>query len=75
MIYAKGRKPNPVRSRAIKNMPALTNVSALLASLGLANYDSDFILNRHILRVPLNKLLKKIKNRTRVPNISVLLRK
>ena len=55
----KGRKPDPSRSSAIKNMPAPINVSTLQAFLGLANYYDNFIPNMHILRAPLNKLLKK----------------
>ena len=59
VIDAKGRKPNPSKSSVIKNMPAKTNVSTLLAFLGLANYYSNFIPNMHVLRAPLNKSLKK----------------
>ena len=59
MIDAKGRKPNSSRSSAIKNMSSSRNVSALQVFLGLVNYYGDFIPNMHILRAPLNKLLKK----------------
>ena len=58
-LVAKGRKSDPLTSRAIKNIPAPTNVSTLQAFLGLANYHGNFITNMHILRAPLNKLLKK----------------
>ena len=57
VIDVKGRKPDPSRSSAIKNMPSSTNVSTLQAFLGLANYYSNFIPNMHILKSPQNKLL------------------
>ena len=52
IIDAKGRKPDPSRLSAIKNMPAQ-------AFLRLANYYGNLIPNMHVLRAPLNKLLKK----------------
>ena len=58
IIEAKGRKPDPSRSSAIKNMPTPTNVSVLQAFLVLANYNGDFIPNMYILRAFLDKLLK-----------------
>ena len=42
MIDLKGRKQDPTRSSAIKNMPTPTNVSAIQAFMGLANYYGDF---------------------------------
>ena len=75
MIDAKWRKPAISRSSAMKNMPAVANVSALQVFLGLTHYYGDFIPNIHILRAPQNKLLKKILNETGVPNVRVLLRK
>ena len=59
MIDAKDRKPDQSRLSAIKNMPIPTNVSTLQAFLGLANFYEYFIPNMHILRAPLNRLLKK----------------
>ena len=58
IIDVKGRKPDSLRLSAMKNMPAPTNVSILQAFLGLANYYGNFIPNMHVLRAPLNKLLK-----------------
>ena len=60
MIDAKGRKSDPSMSSAIKNMPAPTNVSALQAFLGLVIFYGNFIPYMHVLRLPLNKLLKKV---------------
>ncbi len=59
VIDSKGRKLDPSRLCAIKNMPAPTNLSALQVFLRLANYYGNFIPNIHVLRAPLNKLLKK----------------
>ena len=59
MIDTKGRKPDPLRLSAINNMSASTNGSDLQAFLGLANYYGNLIPKVHILRAPLNKLLKK----------------
>ena len=56
-----GRRPDPERAEAIKNMPAPNNVQALQSFLGLANYYQVFIKNMHDLRPPLNVLLKKEK--------------
>ena len=56
MIDAKSRKQGPSRSRAIKNMPVLTNVSTLQGFLGQANYYGNFIPDMHILRVPLKNI-------------------
>lgn len=59
IINRHGRKPDPERATAIKDMPAPTNISELQSFLGLANYYQVFIKNMHDLRAPLNKLLKK----------------
>ena len=59
IIDKDGRRPNPERATAIKNMPAPDNVATLQSFLGLANYYQRFIKNLHDLRAPLNKLLKK----------------
>ena len=61
IIDKEGRRPDPERSTAIKNMPAPHNVSTLQSFLGLANYYQAFISNMHDLRAPLNELLKKDK--------------
>ena len=58
VIDKKGRTPDPNRVDAIKYRPALTNVAALQSFLGLANYYNSYIPNMHILRAPLNHLLK-----------------
>ena len=58
IIDAKGRKPEPSRSSAIKNMPTPTNMSALQVFLGPANYYDNFIPNMHVLRAPGNRLVK-----------------
>ena len=44
---------------AIKYIPAPTNVAALQSFWGMANYYNRYIQNMHMLRVPLNHLLKK----------------
>ena len=61
IIDKEGRRPDPERSIAIKEMPAPQNVSSLQSFLGLANYYQTFIPNMHDLRAPLNELLKKDK--------------
>ena len=58
MVDQKGRKPNPLRLGAIKNIPSPTNMPALHAFFGLANYDSNFLPNIHVLRADQNKLIK-----------------
>ena len=60
-IDKEGRRPDPERSIAIKEMPAPQNVSSLQSFLGLANYYKTFIPNMHDLRAPLNELLEKDK--------------
>ena len=59
VIDRKGRTPDPNRADAIKYMPTLTNVAALQSFLVLANFYNSSIPNMHILRAPLNHLLKK----------------
>ena len=54
-----GRRPDPERVAAIKDMPAPINIASLQSFLGLANYYQIFISNRHDLRAPLQELLKK----------------
>ena len=57
-----GRKPDPNRAEAIRNMPTPDNVTNLQSFLGLANYYSMYIPKMCDLRAPLNELLKKGKN-------------
>ncbi|MGX9987631.1 reverse transcriptase family protein, partial [Soonwooa purpurea] len=57
IIDRNGRRPDPERSIAIKNMPEPHNITTLQSFLGLANYYQSFIPNMHTLRAPLNELL------------------
>ena len=59
IIDEKGRTPDPNRVDARKYMPISTNVVALQSFGGLANYYNSYIPNMHILRAPMNHLLKK----------------
>ena len=59
IIDKDGRKPDPERSIAIKEMPAPNNVASLQSFLGLASYYQSFIPKMQDLRAPLNELLKK----------------
>ena len=59
VIDEKGRTPDPNRMDTIKYMPTPTNVVALQSFLELANYYNSYMLNIHILRGPLNHILKK----------------
>ena len=61
IIDKDGRRPDPKRATAIKNMPAPDNVTTLQSFLGLANYYQSFIKNLLDLRAPLNEILKKDK--------------
>ena len=61
IIAKEGRRPDPERAAAVKNMPAPENITSLQSFLGLANYYQAFILSMHNLRAPLNKLLRKDK--------------
>ncbi|XP_026441989.1 uncharacterized protein K02A2.6-like, partial [Papaver somniferum] len=62
IIDRNGRRPDPERSIAIKNMPEPHNITTLQSFLGLANYYQSFIPNMHTLRAPLNELLRKDKD-------------
>ena len=75
IIDKDGRRPDPERSAAIKNMPAPHNVATLQSFLGLANYYQVFISGMHELRAPLNNLLKKGQNGTGRLNVSQLSKK
>ena len=59
VIDEKGRTLDPNRADTIKYMPIPTNVAALQSFWGLTNSYNSYILNMHILRAPLNHLLKK----------------
>ena len=61
VIDKKGKTPYPNRANTTKYMPIPTNAAALQSFLGLAHYYNSSILNMHILRAPLNHLLKKDK--------------
>ena len=61
IIDKDGRRPDPERATAIKDMPAPDNVTTLQSFLGLAKYYQCFIKNLHDLRTALNELLKKDK--------------
>ena len=62
IIDKNGRRLDPERATAIKDMPAPDNVT-LQSFLGLANYNQSFIKNL------LNELLKKIKSGDGSPNV------
>ena len=57
-----GRRPDPERANAIRNMPVPDNVLALQSFHGQTNFYQGFIKNMQNLRGPLNKLLKKNKS-------------
>lgn len=59
IIDENGRRPEPERAEAIKNMPPPNNITNLQAFLGLANYYSIYIPKMYDLRALLNDLLKK----------------
>ena len=61
IINRDGRRPDPERANAIRNMQAPDNVQALQRFLGLANFYQGFIKNMQNLRGLLNELLKKDK--------------
>ena len=53
IIKRDGRRPDPERANAIRNMPASDNVQALQSFLGQANFYRGFIKNSQNLRGPL----------------------
>ena len=61
IIDKDGRRPDPERAIAIKDMPTPDNIASLLSFLWLAYYHQIFISNMHDLRAHLNELLKKDK--------------
>ena len=64
IIDKDGRRPDPERATAIKDMPALDKFTTFQSFLGLANYYQSFIKNLHDLRASLNELLKKYRYNT-----------
>ena len=71
IIDHEGRRPNPKRTEAIKNMPIPDNVTKLQSFLGLANYYNLYIPNMQELRAPLNKLLSKNKSGAGLKNATM----
>ena len=61
IINRDGRRPDPERANAIRNMPAPDNVQDSQSFFGLANFYQGFIRNMQNLRDYLNELLKKDK--------------
>ena len=61
IIDRDGRRPDPGRAAAIKDMSAPNNIATLQSFLGLANYYQIFIPNMYDLHALLNELLKKDK--------------
>ncbi|XP_018402050.1 PREDICTED: uncharacterized protein K02A2.6-like [Cyphomyrmex costatus] len=59
VIDGQGLHPDPTKVEAIKNMPEPHNLTTLRSFLGVINYYARFISNMHILRRPLDNLLKK----------------
>lgn len=59
IISDQGVEMDPERIRAIKELPAPTNITRLRSFLGLVNYDHRFCRNFSALTVPLLRLLKK----------------
>ena len=49
-------KPDRSKSSALKNMPLPTDIFTLQAFLALTI--TNFVLNMHVLRIPLNPLLR-----------------
>ena len=61
IIDKDGRRPDPEKATAIKDMPTPNNLTTLQRFLGLANYYHNFIKNLNNIRAPLNEVLKKDK--------------
>ena len=59
IIDKDGRRPNPERATAIKDMSTPNNVTTLKSFLGLAHDYQSFIKNLHDFSAPLNELQKK----------------
>ena len=59
IIDSDGRKLDPERAEAIKNMPAPDNVAKFLVFLGLGSYYSIYIPKMYDMRGPLDNVVKK----------------
>ncbi|KAA3677466.1 uncharacterized protein DEA37_0014526 [Paragonimus westermani] len=59
IVDCNGRRPDPAKISAIKDLPSPTNRVQLQSFLGLVNYYNSFVPNMHQLRAPLNNLLRK----------------
>lgn len=59
IIDHRGIRPNPIKTLAIAQMPAPTDLASLRAYLGGINFYGKFVKQMHDLRNPLNQLLKK----------------
>ena len=59
IVSADGFKPDPMKVKAITNMPRPENKQALQRLLGMVNYLSSFIPNLSEITAPLRALLKK----------------
>ena len=59
VIDENGKTPETKRADGIKCILISTNVATLQSFCELANYQNSYIPNMHILRAPLNHLLKK----------------
>ena len=59
IIDQNGRRPDPEKVKAIKEMPSPTNVRTIKSFLSMINYYHQFIAELYNLRAPLNRLLTK----------------
>ena len=59
IVDKEGRRPDPSKISAIRELPVPTNRTSLQSFLGLVNYYGGFIPKMHKLRAPLNELLRK----------------
>ncbi|EYB85899.1 hypothetical protein Y032_0289g1517 [Ancylostoma ceylanicum] len=59
IIDKDGRRPDPSKIEAIQRMPAPKDVAQLRSFLGLLSYYGKFVKEMHVLRAPLDALLKK----------------
>uniref|UniRef100_A0A914HA85 RNA-directed DNA polymerase n=1 Tax=Globodera rostochiensis TaxID=31243 RepID=A0A914HA85_GLORO len=59
IISAEGIRPDPSRSKAIRQMPPPHDVSTLRSFLGALNYYGKFVKEMREIRAPLDQLLRK----------------
>jgi transposase InsO family protein len=59
IIDKEGRRPDPKKIHAIKNMPPPSDVPSLRSYLGMVNHYQQFVKNMRFIRKPLDDLLKK----------------